>query len=259
MSTIEYETKLDRTRNDLIPWLCINLKKDYLRMEYINQSSPQYLYRLDAIDGKDLSNNSDIDREILEIQFNNKQELWWVGQSLSHMKAWDYILNKMLKTTLILEDDVIFSSDSQERINSIKPPQDADIIFVGGLYMANHDIGVETAWPCHKLTSENVNIYYETPKDKSSLYKRKILSNIYCEMHTWTMPISRTTASYIVTPKGAKNLLELVESNKSNFILNPLNAWICDQGRQGNLIIYEKFPHPLYSRWGTGRRFSLLS
>ena len=41
--------------NNLL-WMCINLKKDYLRLKNMKKCSPQYLYRLDAIDGKKLSN-----------------------------------------------------------------------------------------------------------------------------------------------------------------------------------------------------------
>lgn len=239
--------------NNLL-WMCINLKKDYLRLKNMKKCSPQYLYRLDAIDGNKLSNYSDIDREIMEIVLNNKLNLSWVGQSLSHMKGWRTILDKIYKSTLILEDDVIFLSGSQRIINSIILPEDADIIFVGGLYSPNTDIGSKTSWPCHWLNNENINIYYHVPDDKNLLYKRKVLSKDMYDMHTWCIPISRATTSYIVTYKGAQTLLNLVNKDKSNYILNPLNSWICDHGINGNLIIYEKFPHPLYSSWGTGRR-----
>ena len=229
--------------NNEIPIICINSIHDKDKLDYINKYCPHSFSVFSTINIHSLT-----DEEILFIKYIKNNRLYnYVIQNLTHYR----ILNTITNTKLIIEDNIFFSKKFTYYINNIIIPDECDILYIGGQFVPDYHINVDTLWPCHKLSPYTFDLYYDKLYNCSNVYKRKSpLSNNLLDLHTWCIPISRHISSYIITPKGATKLLSLANNNKEEFISIPLNSFICSNGREGNLNIYEHFPHITHNKHG---------
>ena len=231
--------------NPVIPIICINISNKHHKLHYIKDNCPFLFSTFTAIHPEFI--HSLTDNELSFINHLKYKKLYnYLCHNLTHLRLWQSIH----KSTLIIEDNIYFSANFHKYINNIHIPTDCDILYVGGQCVPDYDINVDTLWPCHKLSSYAFNLYYDISYNNGNVYKRKTpLSTDLLDLHTWCIPISRHLSSYIITPKGAKKLLSLANNDKYEFMSLPINSFICHNGRNGNLNIYELFPHITYTNF----------
>ena len=64
--------------------------------------------------------------------------------------------------------------------------------------------------------------------------------------NVWFTPLFRTAGAYLVSKRGAKRLLEAVESDTALFMKTPLDMWLLEMDFRGYIDVYDRFPHPFY-------------
>ena len=238
------ENKLFKLKknNCKFPIMCINLKDRTDRLENLKKNCPFNFERFDAIDGNNLSSNSsELEYEFLK-KFNGKQFVKGeLGIKLSNFKIW----NNIKKNTIILEDDVEFYDKSKYLINNISVPHDCDIMYIGGMWSIGYDVGTKNSWCNHDLTQERLDNCFEKNICKN-IYKRK--TNKLNNQHPFNTHLFRCLGSYIVTERGAANLIKLALEDDT-FITLELDNWIILKGNEGKLNIHETFPHPVRNIW----------
>ena len=138
------------------PVLVINLNRSKERLDKMEKLfSQENLMRIEAIDGIQWSSGS-CDKEGKPLFNKNKLSSLYkqgilgrkaldrwpiipaeVGCSLSHLKVWEYIIEKEIPWTIVLEDDIkptpYLKGTLQESIEKqFKVPDDAEVIFLAG-------------------------------------------------------------------------------------------------------------------------------
>ena len=189
----------------------INLKRDTQRREYIENhlDSRKLKYEIiDGVYGKDLS-KSEIN-EIADLKLSYKKmgktiSVNEIGCALSHQKAYKKIINENLDGALILEDDIILSSDIKEIIESIYEHQ--------------------------KLFSECfwVGMFRSYINTKKKLFEINAFHSIY------KSPRTRGAVAYYIDKSGAEKLLNL--NKKITYVsdwffggyLNKINLYAIDK------------------------------
>lgn len=111
-----------------------------------------------------------------------------ICNSLSHIKALDYIIENNIETSLILEDDVIFIDDFKFKFNDkIKKTPDFDVIFLGNSFSIDilDNVGCEYSSPA-KLVNDGVYEKIRNPK-------------------------TRTVDSYVIKYNSAKRIRRIID------------------------------------------------
>jgi GR25 family glycosyltransferase involved in LPS biosynthesis len=170
--------------------LVINLKRDQERLSFISKQLKTFT-RIDAVDGKTDDN--------LNVSFlcKNLCTDTMIGCMKSHIKCWQYIVDKNLNYGVILEDDVQlvpnFKNEYEKVLNSANN-SDWDIILLGCFMCKYKDNDLITK---ALMTLRNPLDYEEDINDL--LYKPT----------TWG-----GTHAYVVSNNAAKKLLKLFPKAK---------------------------------------------
>jgi GR25 family glycosyltransferase involved in LPS biosynthesis len=216
--------------------------------------------RFPAIDGNNLSQHYSEFADLLDTIRDTPRVLGEVGCSLSHYSLWrSHAHNPNAEFLLVFEDDVLFTEKSHERIQAAAGTAEAagtaDVVYVGGQWTPDYDIDCSASppyFPFQKTTSESLARYYRTASSSSSassgLYQRRNLTPavIQGNRNVWFTPLFRTAGAYLVSQRGAKRLLEAVETDTALFMKTPLDMWLLEMDFRGYINTYDRFPHPFY-------------
>ena len=217
--------------------------------------------RFPAIDGNNLSQHYSEFADLLDTVRDTPRVLGEVGCSLSHYSLWrSHAQHPSAEFLLVFEDDVLFTEKSHERIRDTVAEvnglcaDSADVVYVGGQWTPDYDIDCSATppyFPFQKTTSESLAQYYKAASSSASrtgLYPRRNLSPavIQGNRNVWFTPLFRTAGAYLVSQRGAKRLLEAVETDTALFMKTPLDMWLLEMDFRGYINTYDRFPHPCY-------------
>ena len=235
----------------------INLDRRPDRMAYLHKNIPLPFRRLSAIDGQNLSNYYFEFPYLLDTLRGQSRILGEVGCSLSHYSLWKaHAERPNADFLLVFEDDVMLTERSTERIAAtvvnIQTDADADafdVMYVGGQWTPDYDIdgSVCPYFPYQKTTRDSLIQYYQESLG-GGIYKRRNLSPavIQGDRNVWFSPLFRTAGAYLVSQRGAKRLLNAVETDTALFMKTPLDMWLLEMDFRGYVHAYDRFPHPFY-------------
>lgn len=238
----------------------INLDRRPDRMEYLYKHSPVSFRRFSAIDGQNLSNIYFEFSDLLDTIRGQQRVLGEVGCSLSHYSLWkSHVENPRADYLLVFEDDVMFSDKSYERfeetilsIHNRDKSTDGfefDVLYVGGQWTPDYDIDGEKSpyFPFQKTTNDTLSEYYRESL-VHRIYKRRNLSPavIQGQRNVWFSPLFRTAGAYLVSRRGAKRLLDAVETDTALFMKTPLDMWLLEMDFRGYIHSCDRLPHPFY-------------
>ena len=218
-----------------------------------------YYRRFPAIDGNNLSQHYSEFADLLDTIRDTPRVLGEVGCSLSHYSLWrSHAQHPNAEFLLVFEDDVLFTEKSHERIMDMvarittsDETRDADVVYVGGQWTPHYDIDCSASppyFPFQKTTSESLAKYYKVVSPGSGLYQRRNISPavIQGNHNVWFTPLFRTAGAYFISQRGAKRLLEAVETDTALFMKTPLDMWLLEMDFRGYIHTYDRFPHPFY-------------
>ena len=220
-----------------------------------------YYRRFPAIDGNNLSHHYSDFADLLDTVRDTPRVLGEVGCSLSHYSLWRSHARTPpnAEFLLVFEDDVLFTEKSHERIRETvarltqtqrgAAVAEADVVYVGGQWTPDYDIsGPPPYFPFQKTTTESLGQYYRASGSLSGLYPRRNLSSavIQGNRNVWFTPLFRTAGAYLVSQRGAKRLLEAVETDTALFMKTPLDMWLLEMDFRGYINTSDSFPHPFY-------------
>jgi len=235
----------------------INLDRRPDRIAYLHKHSPVTFRRFSAIDGQNLSEHYFGFSDLLDTIRGQQRILGEVGCSLSHYSLWkahaDHPANDFL---LVFEDDVMFTEESIERLGStirdirhMATDAGFDVMYVGGQWTPDYDIdGISPPYfPYQKTTRDSLSEYYRESL-APSIYKRRNRTPAVFQgnRNVWGTPLFRTAGAYLVSQRGAKRLLEAVETDTALFMKTPLDMWLLEMDFRGYIDVYDRFPHPFY-------------
>ena len=235
----------------------INLDRRPDRMAYLHKNIPLPFRRVSAIDGQNLSNYYFEFPYLLDTLRGQSRILGEVGCSLSHYSLWKaHAERPNADFLLVFEDDVMLTERSTERIAAtvvdIQTDADADafdVMYVGGQWTPDYDIdgSVCPYFPYQKTTRDSLIQYYQESLG-GGIYKRRNLSPavIQGDRNVWFSPLFRTAGAYLVSQRGAKRLLNAVETDTALFMKTPLDMWLLEMDFRGYVHAYDRFPHPFY-------------
>jgi GR25 family glycosyltransferase involved in LPS biosynthesis len=235
----------------------INLDRRPDRMAYLDKNIPLPFRRLSAIDGQNLSNYYFEFTELLDTIRGQSRILGEVGCSLSHYSLWKaHAERPNADFLLVFEDDVMLTERSTERIAAtvvdIQKGADAhgfDVMYVGGQWTPDYDIDGDVCpyFPYQKTTRDSLIQYYHESLG-GGIYKRRNLSPavIQGDRNVWFSPLFRTAGAYLVSQRGAKRLLNAVETDTALFMKTPLDMWLLEMDFRGYVHAYDRLPHPFY-------------
>lgn len=147
---------------------------------------------VEGVNGKEISDE--------DIRKHNS-ELWSfigpkgaIGCGMSHLLCWERIAKSDKDYSIVLEDDVYFLDDFEEQLaNAIQNvPYDFDILYLG----------------CHSCEKNSLQSKFFSLVGKNRKYKD---INDHIEVPKLTL----ATHAYVVSKKGARNLLDLLDGNVS--------------------------------------------
>ena len=224
--------------------------------------------RFSAIDGQNLSRYYPEFDWLLDTVRDTSRVLGEVGCSLSHYSLWKgHVVAPNADYLLVFEDDVLFTDNSFDRIKDVLcelgrgsnggGTAEWDVLYVGGQWTPNYDIdGEKTYFPFQRTTSESLDTYYPTHRSSASasasesrtIYKRRNLSSAVLQgnRNVWFTPLFRTAGAYLISQRGAKRLLEAVETDTALFMKTPLDMWLLEMDFRGYINVFDRFPHPFY-------------
>jgi hypothetical protein len=226
--------------------------------------------RFSAIDGNHLSNYYPECNELLDTIRDSPRVLGEVGCSLSHYSLWKGHANApKAEYLLIFEDDVLFTDASHTRIKDVllelgseggggEGGGEIDVLYVGGQWTPNYDIdGEKTYFPFQQTIRESLDTYYSKRPSAtaaaatapSSIYKRRNHTSsavIQGNRNVWFTPLFRTAGAYLISQRGAKRLLEAVQTDTALFMKTPLDMWLLEMDFRGYIDAFDRFPHPFY-------------
>ena len=239
----------------------INLDRRPDRMAYLYKHSPVVFRRFSAIDGQNLSKHYFEFPDLLDTIRGQHRILGEVGCSLSHYSLWkSHAENPTADFLLVFEDDVMFTDGSLERLGATireiryraavdAADADFDVMYVGGQWTPDYDIDGNTGpyFPFQKTKNESLSEYYRESLG-GGLYKRRNRAPavIQGNRNIWFTPLFRTAGAYLVSQRGAKRLLEAVETDTALFMKTPLDMWLLEMDFRGYIDVYDRFPHPFY-------------
>jgi GR25 family glycosyltransferase involved in LPS biosynthesis len=237
----------------------INLDRRPDRMSYLYNNSPIMFRRFVAIDGQNLSKHYFEFPDLLDTIRKQQRILGEVGCSLSHYSLWkEHAENPRAELLLILEDDVMFPENARNkyedtiqevRTYAITAPIDFDIMYIGGQWTPNYDIdGITPPYFTFQTTTrESLGTHYRETH-VPSIYKRRnhYPAVIQGSRNVWFSPLFRTAGAYLISQRGAKRLLEAVETDTALFMKTPLDMWLLEMDFRGYIDAFDRFPHPFY-------------
>jgi GR25 family glycosyltransferase involved in LPS biosynthesis len=248
---------------DNLDIVVINLDRRPDRLAYLYNHIPIPFRRMAAVDGQNLSSYYFEFSDLLNTVRGQNRILGEVGCSLSHYSLWkahaaptpapapaaDFLL--------VFEDDVILTDSSLERIrdtidNIQRTSHEFDVMYVGGQWTPDYDIDgiVAPYFPIQKTRRESLGEYYRETASAgaSGIYRRRNLSPavIQGNRNVWNSPLFRTAGAYLVSRRGAKRLLDAVETDTALFMKTPLDMWLLEMDFRGYIHTYDRFPHPFY-------------
>ena len=243
----------------------INLDRRPDRMAYLYNHIPIPFRRVSAVDGQNLSEHYFEFSELLDTIRGQQRVLGEVGCSLSHYSLWKaHAENPNIDDfLLVFEDDVMPTEQSLERITAtIRDVRNGsraddgdgdglefDVMYVGGQWTPHYDIDGEICpyFPFQKTTREYLNQYYRDSLE-GGIYKRRNLSSavIQGNINVWFSPLFRTAGAYLVSQRGAKRLLDAVQTDTALFMKTPLDMWLLEMDFRGYIHTYDRLPHPFY-------------
>ena len=114
--------------------IVINLKRDKLRHQYMIGHLCKHfrkkvnIHFIDAIDGNLLEKKENLNMN-------------HIACSMSHLKAWDYVLKNNIEDFIIVEDDVVFKDNFLQKVDEYlqNAPKDWNFIYLGYFGLANYD------------------------------------------------------------------------------------------------------------------------
>ena len=248
---------------DNLDIVVINLDRRSDRLAYLHSHIPIPFRRMAGVDGQNLSNYYFEFPDLLDTVRGQNRILGEVGCSLSHYSLWKAHAATTTTTTpaaeflLIFEDDVILTERSVERIRATiddiqRMSHEFDVMYVGGQWTPDYDVDgiVAPYFPIQKTQKESLGEYYrEIPTScASGIYRRRNLSPavIQGNRNVWNSPLFRTAGAYLVSRRGAKRLLDSVETDTALFMKTPLDMWLLEMDFRGYIHTYDRFPHPFY-------------
>ena len=221
--------------------------------------------RFPAVDGQNLSKYYSEFDWLLDTIRDTTRVLGEVGCSLSHYSLWkDHVKNPRAEYLLVFEDDVLFTAESHQRIRNVICELESrgsgggggtlDVLYVGGQWTPNYDIdGEKPYFSFQRTTSESLDTYYPNHQASdgdaaSAIYKRRNLSSAVIQgtRNVWFTPLFRTAGAYLISQRGAKRLLEAVETDTALFMKTPLDMWLLEMDFRGYIDVFDRFPHPFY-------------
>lgn len=256
----------DGKRIDDFDIAVINLDRRPDRMSHLYNHAPIMFRRFPAIDGTNLSKHYFQFSDLLDTIRNQHRVLGEVGCSLSHYSLWKEHVERRgrdgrrYEHLLIFEDDVMFTDTSRARYKELtdKLSRDVstqgfefDLMYVGGQWTPNYDIDGATPPPYYdyqKTTRESLATYYHRESIIPGIYKRRNLSPAVIQgpRNVWFTPLFRTAGAYVISQRGAKRLLEAVETDTALFMKTPLDMWLLEMDFRGYIDAFDLFPHPFY-------------
>ena len=264
---METDNKNIRTDTDIA---VINLDRRPDRMEYLYKNSPLSFRRFPAIDGKNLSKHYFEFSDLLDTIRDHPRVVGEVGCSLSHYSLWKgHAQNNRSGCLLVFEDDVMFLEKSRERfedtIRDIRRHSGGggcgggggddddvftfDVMYLGGQWTPSYDIDGETPcyFPFQKTTRESLETHYRKSL-VPGIYKRRNRAPAVIQgtRNVWYSPLFRTAGAYLVSQRGAKRLLDAVETDTALFMKTPLDMWLLEMDFRGYIDAYDRFPHPFF-------------
>jgi GR25 family glycosyltransferase involved in LPS biosynthesis len=239
----------------------INLDRRPDRIDYLYKHSPLIFRKFAAIDGEHLSKHYFEFPELLETIRNQPRVFGEVGCSLSHYSLWKQHLERPneCEYMLIFEDDVIFTEHSVERLKETICRDisniDFDLLYVGGQWTPDYDIdGTRPPYfQFQATTRESLETHYRRPATAratttAGIYKRRNRAPavIQGNRNVWFSPLFRTAGAYLISRRGAKRLMEAVETDTALFMKTPLDMWLLEMDFRGYIETFDRFPHPFY-------------
>jgi len=218
-----------------------------------------------AIDGTKLEEYSEYSEyseypefnKLLSTVINNPVSLGEIGCKLSHYLIWKNILNTTDKITLILEDDNGIG-DNKDLIDISLINESWDLIYVGGQWTPNYGFNSNNVLYKSNFIPEKSEFF--TKVENTNFYKRT--NNTIKETDEFGLcnsPLFRTTSSYIISPTGAKKLVDFIDKQPKLFMEKPLDVWllICEAG--GLLLNYDYLPHLFYQLHPSNNKDAVLT
>jgi len=224
-----------------------------------------YYRRFPAIDGLNLSQHYFEFPDLLDTIRDKSRVLGEVGCSLSHYSLWkSHAQRPRSDILLVFEDDVMFTERSLDQMKGVLAGLNAtnprwDVMYVGGQWTPDYDIDGSTPpyFPFQSPRKESLDRYFHTtdpisrttiPATTFGIYQRRNRTPavIHGTQNVWFTPLFRTAGAYLVSKRGAKRLLEAVESDTALFMKTPLDMWLLEMDFRGYIDAYDRFPHPFY-------------
>lgn len=170
--------------------------------------------RIDGVYGKWLS-EEDTNGTVDKVYFNFGSKSA-IGCAMSHVKAWEKMIENNDSSSLIIEDDVVIDIDFINKFNEIDIPDDYDIIYLGCTNGCDID---------KKYSFEFPLVKYYISQNKYAKKVMKINEHIYVP----SLPLA--LHGYILSLKGAKYLLDNIRKDK---IYNHIDAQILKYLKNAN-------------------------
>lgn len=226
-----------------------------------------YYRRFPAIDGMNLSQYYSEFSELLETIRDKPRVLGEVGCSLSHYSLWkSHAEEPNAEYLLVFEDDVMFTEESLARMKAtmaelafretVNDGATADVIYVGGQWTPNYECDCHNEhanapyFTYQRVTKESLGTYYiHTSAERTmTILRRRNLTPAVIQgtRNVWFTPLFRTAGAYLVSQRGAKRLLEAVQSDTALFMKTPLDMWLLEMDFRGYIKTADRFPHPFY-------------
>ena len=235
----------------------INLDRRPDRIDCLYKHSPLFFRKFAAIDGEHLSKHYFEFPDLLDTIRNQPRVFGEVGCSLSHYSLWKQHLERPneCEYMLIFEDDVMFTELSVERLKETICRDisniEFDILYVGGQWTPDYDIdGTRPPYfQFQATTHESLETHYRRPAGSGAgIYKRRNRAPavIQGNRNVWFSPLFRTAGTYLVSRRGAKRLMEAVETDTALFMKTPLDMWLLEMDFRGYIETFDRFPHPFY-------------
>ena len=241
----------------------INLDRRPDRIDYLYKHSPLIFRKFAAIDGEHLSKHYFEFPDLLDTIRNQPRVFGEVGCSLSHYSLWKQHLERPneCEYMLIFEDDVMFTELSVERLKETICRDisniEFDILYLGGQWTPDYDIdGTRPPYfQFQATTHESLETHYRRPATAratttttAGIYKRRNRAPavIQGNRNVWFSPLFRTAGAYLVSRRGAKRLMDAVETDTALFMKTPLDMWLLAMDFRGYIETFDRFPHPFY-------------
>jgi len=172
----------------------INLKRRPDRLNSFFERCPypkETIEIVEAFDGKFPEMQLESEKELLK-KFRPHVNMGARGCAISHLRIWKKMIDEKIPIAMIFEDDAMFSENFKSFMETLKIPENCNIVYFGGRFHPDFIV------PHFAKTDIN---------DK--IYRHKI--------EHWNMLLhERTTHGYIIRVQLAEFLLHVFDINQQN-------------------------------------------